>query len=201
MLPIILCSVAAVAIIAERLWSLQRKKILPKHLVAQVWHWARKGEVDEARIQFLKNNSQLGRIIAAGLVNRHHAREIMKESIEDAGRHIIPELERFLNTLGTIAAITPLLGLLGTVVGMIDVFTAIIDNGVGDPSELAEGISKALITTAAGLSVAIPALFGYRYLRGHVNELVIAMEQESLKLIEVLHGDREDKDIAVESAE
>lgn len=201
MLPIILCSVAAVAIIAERLWTLQRKKILPKHLVAQVWHWARKGEVDEARIQFLKNNSQLGRIIAAGLVNRHHAREIMKESIEDAGRHIIPELERFLNTLGTIAAITPLLGLLGTVVGMIDVFTAIIDNGVGDPSVLAEGISKALITTAAGLSVAIPSLFGYRYLRGHVNELVIVMEQESLKLIEVLHGEREDKDLAEEPAE
>lgn len=201
MLPIILCSVAAVAIITERLWSLQRKKILPKHLVAQVWHWARKDEVDEARIQFLKNSSPLGRIIAAGLVNRHHAREIMKESIEDAGRHTIPELERFLNTLGTIAAITPLLGLLGTVVGMIDVFTAIIEHGVGNPSDLAEGISKALITTAAGLSVAIPSLFGYRYLRGHVNELVISMEQESLKLIEVLHGDREEEDIQTESAE
>lgn len=199
MLPIIICSVAAVAIIAERLWSLQRKKILPKHLVAQVWHWARKDEVDEARIQFLKNNSPLGRIIAAGLVNRHHAREIMKESIEDAGRHTVPELERFLNTLGTIAAITPLLGLLGTVVGMIDVFTAIIEHGVGNPSDLAEGISKALITTAAGLSVAIPSLFGYRYLRGHVNELVISMEQESLKLIEVLHGDRDEDEIDQET--
>jgi biopolymer transport protein ExbB len=199
MLPIILCSVAAVAIIAERLWSLQRNKILPKHLVAQVWHWARQDEVDEARIQFLKNNSPLGRIIATGLVNRHHAREIMKESIEDAGRHIVPELERFLNTLGTIAAITPLLGLLGTVVGMIDVFTAIIEHGVGDPSDMAEGISKALITTAAGLSVAIPSLFGYRYLRGHVNELVVSMEQESLKLIEVLHGERGEDEIEQET--
>lgn len=191
MLPIILCSVAALAIVVERFWFLQRKKITPKHLVAQVWHWARQDELDESRIQFLKANSPLGRIIAAGLINRHHSREIMKESIEDAGRHVVPELDRFLNTLGTIAAVTPLLGLLGTVVGMIDVFTAIIEHGVGNPADLAQGISKALITTAAGLSVAIPALMFYRYLRGHVNELIIAMEQEALKLIEVLHGDRE----------
>jgi biopolymer transport protein ExbB len=191
MLPIILCSVAALAIVVERFWFLQRKKITPKHLVAQVWHWARQNELDESRIQFLKANSPLGRIIAAGLINRHHPREVMKESIEDAGRHTVPELERFLNTLGTIAAITPLLGLLGTVVGMIDVFTAIIEHGVGNPGDLAQGISKALITTAAGLSVAIPSLMFYRYLRGHVNELIITMEQESLKLIEVLHGERE----------
>jgi biopolymer transport protein ExbB len=194
MLPIILCSVAALAIVVERFWFLQRKRVTPKHLVAQVWHWARQNELDESRIQFLKANSPLGRIIATGLINRHHPREIMKESIEDAGRHIVPELDRFLNTLGTIAAITPLLGLLGTVVGMIDVFTAIIEHGVGNPADLAEGISKALITTAAGLSVAIPALMFYRYLRGHVNELIITMEQEALKLIEVLHGDREDEE-------
>lgn len=194
MLPIILCSIAALAIVVERFWSLQRKRITPKHLVAQVWHWARQNQLDESRIQFLKNNSPLGKVIAAGLINRHHPREIMKESIEDAGRHVVPELERFLNTLGTIAAVSPLLGLLGTVVGMIDVFSAIIEHGVGNPADLAEGISKALITTAAGLSVAIPSLMFYRYLRGHVNELIITMEQESLKLIEVLHGDRE-KDI------
>jgi biopolymer transport protein ExbB len=194
MLPIILCSVAALAIVVERFWFLQRKRVTPKHLVAQVWHWARQNELDESRIQFLKANSPLGRIIATGLINRHHPREIMKESIEDAGRHIVPELDRFLNTLGTIAAITPLLGLLGTVVGMIDVFTAIIEHGVGNPADLAEGISKALITTAAGLSVAIPALMFYRYLRGHVNELIITMEQEALKLIEVLHGDRENEE-------
>jgi biopolymer transport protein ExbB len=198
MLPIILCSAVAVAIIAERFWTLQRKRITPKHLVAQVWHWARNNELDEAKILQLKKGSQLGRIIAAGLINRHHPREIMKESIEDAGRHIVPELDRFLNTLGTIASITPLLGLLGTVVGMIDVFTAIIEHGVGNPSELADGISKALITTAAGLTVAIPALMFYRYFRGHVNELIITMEQEALKLIEVLHGEREGEDMEEE---
>ena len=194
MLPIILCSVAALAIVVERFWFLQRKRITPKHLVAQVWHWARQNELDESRIQFLKANSPLGKVIAAGLINRHHSREVMKESIEDAGRHTVPELDRFLNTLGTIAAVTPLLGLLGTVVGMIDVFTAIIEHGVGNPADLAQGISKALITTAAGLSVAIPALMFYRYLRGHVNELIITMEQEALKLIEVLHGDRESEE-------
>lgn len=198
MLPLILCSAVATAIIAERFWTLQRKRITPKHLVAQVWHWARNNELDEAKILQLKKGSQLGVIIAAGLVNRHHPREIMKESIEDAGRHIVPELERFLNTLGTIASITPLLGLLGTVVGMIDVFTAIIEHGVGNPAELADGISKALITTAAGLSVAIPALMFYRYFRGHVNELIITMEQEALKLIEVLHGERDSADLEEE---
>ena len=198
MLPIILCSVVAVAIIAERFWTLQRKRISPKHLVAQVWHWARNNELDETKILQLKKDSPLGRIIAAGLINRHHPREIMKESIEDAGRHIVPELDRFLNTLGTIASITPLLGLLGTVVGMIDVFTAIIEHGVGSPSELAGGISKALITTAAGLTVAIPALMFYRYFRGQVNELIITMEQEALKLIEVLHGEREGEDMEEE---
>lgn len=191
MLPIILCSVAAFAIVVERFWFLQRKRITPKHLVAQVWHWARQNDLDESRIQFLKANSPLGQVIAAGLLNRHHSREVMKESIEDAGRHTVPVLDRFLNTLGTIAAVTPLLGLLGTVVGMIDVFTAIIEHGVGNPADLAQGISKALITTAAGLSVAIPSLMFYRYLRGHVNELIITMEQEALKLIEVMHGDRE----------
>jgi len=191
MLPIIVCSILALAIIVERFWALQRKRITPRHLVAQVWHWAREKELDEARINQLKTGSPLGKIIAAGLINRHHPREIMKESIEDAGRHIVPELERFLNTLGTIASITPLLGLLGTVVGMIDVFTAIIEHGVGNPAELADGISKALITTAAGLSVAIPSLMFFRYFRGHVNELILSMEQEALKLIEVMHGERE----------
>lgn len=195
MLPILLCSAFAVAIIAERFWALQRSKISPKHLVAQVWHWARNNELDETRISQLRQGSQLSRIIAAGLINRHHSRDVMKESIEDAGRHIVPELERFLNTLGTIASVTPLLGLLGTVVGMIDVFAAMIEHGVGNPTEMAGGISKALITTAAGLTVAIPSLVFYRFFRGKVNELVLTMEQDALKLIEVLCGDREDQDI------
>jgi len=198
MLPIIACSIVAVAIIAERFWSLQRKRITPQHLVAQVWHWAKANDLDETRINQLRNGSPLGKVIAAGLINRHHPREIMKESIEDAGRHIVPELERFLNTLGTIAAVTPLLGLLGTVVGMIDVFSAIIEHGVGNPGVLAEGISKALVTTAAGLSVAIPALMFSRYFKGYVNELILTMEQEAVKLIEVIHGDRESADVEAE---
>ena len=198
MLPIIACSIVAVAIIVERFWSLQRKRITPQHLVAQVWHWAKANDLDEAKINQLRNGSSLGKVIAAGLINRHHPREIMKESIEDAGRHIVPELERFLNTLGTIAAVTPLLGLLGTVVGMIDVFAAIIEHGVGNPTVLAEGISKALVTTAAGLSVAIPALMFSRYFKGHVNELILTMEQEAVKLVEVIHGDRESSDVEAE---
>ena len=200
MLPIIACSIVAVAIIVERFWSLQRKRITPQHLVAQVWHWAKANDLDEVKVNQLRSGSPLGKVIAAGLINRHHPREIMKESIEDAGRHIVPELERFLNTLGTIASVAPLLGLLGTVVGMIDVFAAIIEHGVGNPAVLAEGISKALVTTAAGLSVAIPALMFSRYFKGHVNELILTMEKEAVKLVEVIHGDRESSEVESEFA-
>jgi len=191
MWPIILCSIISLAISAERFWSLQTKKIAPKNLVAQVWQWAKGGHLDARRIQDLRTGSPLGRLLAAGIVNYQHDREIMKESIEEVGRHVAHELERFLNTLGTIASISPLLGLLGTVIGMIKVFAVITTQGVGDPSILAEGISEALITTAAGLTVAIPTLMFYRFFRGRVDELVITMEQEALKLVEVLHGQRE----------
>ena len=128
--------------------------------------------------------------LAAGLVNRYQDREAMKDAIEEVGRHVNHELGRYLNALGTVASITPLLGLLGTVVGMIKVFAVITSEGTGDPSVLAGGISEALITTAAGLSVAIPALMFYRYFLARVEELVVLMEQESLKLVEVLHGKR-----------
>ncbi len=191
MLPILLCSVLALAIVVERFWSLQRKRIVPRHLVAQVWHWQRSGEIDDQRIEALSKSSPLGRVLAAGLLNREHPREIMKESVEESGRQVVHELERYLNTLGTIASITPLLGLLGTVIGMIHVFTAITSMGVGNPTVLAGGISQALITTAAGLSVAIPSLMFYRYFRGRVDELVLKMEDEALKLIDVMHGERE----------
>ncbi len=194
--PIILCSIIALAIVVERFWSLQRKRICPGHLVGQIWQWARNDELDATRISSLRGSSPLGRILAAGLVNMHHDREIMKESIEETGRHVVAELERYLNTLGTIASITPLLGLLGTVIGMIKVFTAITTMGVGNPSVLAGGISEALLTTAAGLSVAIPSLMFYRYFRGRVDQLVIDMEQESLKLVAVIHGDREMDEVA-----
>ncbi|MBT8137205.1 MAG: MotA/TolQ/ExbB proton channel family protein [Gammaproteobacteria bacterium] len=188
MLPLVLCSIVAGAIIVERLWTLRRKRVLPTDLAAKVWYWVEKEQLDDRHIHALRDSSPLGRILAAGLGARDANRDVMKESIEDTGRHVVHELERFLNPLGTIAAISPLLGLLGTVIGMVKVFGAIQAHGVGNPTVLAGGISEALITTAAGLSVAIPALMGYRYLRGRVDSLVVQMEQEAIKLVEALHG-------------
>jgi len=188
MVPILICSVIAMAIIAERFWTLQRKRVTPPNLVVQVWQWAKSGNLDDDRVRSLRKSSPLGRILAAGIVNRDNSREMMKESIEDVGRHVVHELDRYLNTLGTIASITPLLGLLGTVIGMIKVFAVITTQGVGDPGILAGGISEALITTAAGLTVAIPTLMFHRYFRGHVDELVVTMEQEALKMVEAMHG-------------
>ena len=184
MVPILICSVVSMAIVIERFWSLQSRRITPNNLVAQVWQWARSGVLDDKRIEALRAGSPLGRVLAAGLVNRAYEREVMKESIEEVGRHVIYQLGRYLNSLGTVAAISPLLGLLGTVIGMIKVFAAITNQGVGDASVLAGGISEALITTAAGLSVAIPSLMFYRYFRSRVEGYVVTMEQEALKLVE-----------------
>ena len=186
MLPIIACSVVAVAIMLERLWTLQRRRVLPPDLTRQVWEWVSKNQLDREHLQTLQKGSALGEILAAGLANRHRDREIMKEKVEDTGRHVVHDLERYLNSLGTIAAISPLLGLLGTVIGMVKVFATITAQGVGDPSVLAGGISEALITTAAGLCVAIPSLIGYRYLRGRVDALVVQMEKEAIALVEAL---------------
>jgi len=191
MLPIVLCSILAAAIIGERFWSLRKTRIVPEGLVEQVQQWHKNGQLTTARIEEIGNGSPLGKVLAAGLVNLNHSREIMKESIEDTGRQVVAGLERFLNALGTIASITPLLGLLGTVIGMIKVFATITTQGIGDPGSLAGGISEALITTAAGLSVAIPSLMFYRFFRRRVDELVLNMEEESLKLVEVIHGERE----------
>jgi biopolymer transport protein ExbB len=188
MLPIILCSIIAVAITIERLWTLQRRRVLPEDLAMRVWEWARDRQLDQKHLTVLATNSPMGRVLAAGLANRHQSREVLKEIVQDTGRHVVHELERYLNSLGTIAAITPLLGLLGTVIGMVKVFTAITTAGVGNPGVLAGGISEALITTAAGLSVAIPSLIAYRYLRGQVDALVVDMEKEAMKLIDALHG-------------
>ena len=188
--PLLLCSVISLAIICERFWSLQRKRIIPANMVRFVWEWHKKKTLDAKRLDMLKKSSPLGRVLAAGLSNMEQSREIMKESIEEVGRHVAHELERYLNTLGTIASISPLLGLLGTVVGMIKVFAVITTQGVGDPAVLAEGISEALITTAVGLTVAIPSLMFYRYFRGRVDELVVTMEQEAIKLVEVMHREQ-----------
>jgi len=191
MLPIIVCSVVALAIIVERLWSLQMRRVLPKHLVAQVWRWEKVHQLNDENLRDLQASSPLGSILAAGILNRYQSRDIMKESIEDTGRHIVHELERYLNSLGTIAAITPLLGLLGTVIGMIKVFATITTQGVGNPGALAGGISEALLTTAAGMSVAIPTLMFFRYFRGRVRMLVLRMEQEAMTMIEIMHGQRD----------
>jgi len=148
--------------------------------------------VDRKHVESLRRSSPLGRVLAAALDNRDRARDVVKEAVEDTGRHVVHELERFLNTLGTIAGITPLLGLLGTVIGMIKVFSAITESGVGDPAPLAGGISEALITTAAGLTVAIPTYFFYRYFRGKVRAYVVGMEEQALDLINTIeHGNRE----------
>lgn len=183
---IILCSVITMAIVAERFWSLQRKRIIPDNLVEQVWQWQKKDELDSMKIDDLRKASMLGRVLAAGLLNRNNSREVVRDSIEEVGRHVCHDMERFLNTLGTVANITPLLGLLGTVIGMIKVFAIISLEGTGDPSILAGGISEALLTTAAGLSVGIPSLMFYRFFRRKVDDLVITMEQEANKLLSAI---------------
>lgn len=188
MWPILACSVAAAAIIVERFWTLRRGAVLPPGLGKEVRDWARTARVEPQHIELLRQNSPLGELLAEALANRWRPRELIKERVEDVGRHITHRLERFLNTLGTIAAISPLLGLLGTVVGMIRLFLAILASGVGDAARLAGGIGEALISTAAGLLVAIPALMFYRYFRGLVAEYVVEMEKQAIALIDALEG-------------
>ncbi len=190
MWPLILCSILSITIVVERFLVLQTKRISPPELVTQIWQWLKFNQVDKKRIKDLQENSQLGRILAAGLVNRDASRDITRESIEDVGRHVTVVLERNLTTLGTIAAIAPLLGLLGTVIGMIKVFAVITTEGVGNPETLAGGISEALLTTAAGLLVAIPSIIFYRYFRGKISFLVVDMEEQAIKLIDILHSGR-----------
>jgi biopolymer transport protein ExbB len=191
MVPLILCSIAALAIIGERLWTLQTKFVIPSELLAKVEQLLEHRQFDAQQLLLLREGSPMGRVLAAGLVNRQHPRDIIKEAVEDAGRHVVPELERYLNALGTIAAISPFLGLLGTVLGMIQMFGGIGSHGLGDPSIVASGISQALIATASGLAVAIPSLMFYRYFRARVDGLLVDMEQEAVKLVEILQGQRE----------
>jgi len=186
MWPIIICSIAAVGILLERLWTLQRKRVLPQDLIKKVTDLADRNQVNPKVIEALEKNSPLGRILAAALANRHRGREIMMERIEDTGRHVVHELERFLNSLGTIASISPLLGLLGTVTGIIRAFNAVMLGGMGDPRMLAGGISEALITTAGGLAVAIPSFIAYRYLRGKVERIVVEMEKVAVTFADTL---------------
>ncbi|MBK6599067.1 MAG: MotA/TolQ/ExbB proton channel family protein [Proteobacteria bacterium] len=186
MWPIIACSIVAAAIILERLWTMQEKRVMPRALFQKITQLVEQDQVTDKVVQALEKSSPLGRVLSAGLSSRHRGRAIMMERLEDTGRHVVHELERFLNTLGTIAGISPLLGLLGTVTGIIKAFNAINEGGMGDPRMLSGGISEALLTTAAGLVVAIPALVAYRYLRGNVDRIVIEMEKDALRLVDQL---------------
>ncbi len=189
MLPIILSSVLALAICVERFLALNPDKVAPRKLLSQVWSWMQNKQLDTEKLRELRAGSPLGEILAAGLGNAKYGREIMKESIEDAASHVIHELERYLNALGTIAAVAPLLGLLGTVLGMIRVFSEIMMQGTGNAGVLAGGISEALITTASGLCVAIPALIMHRYFLRRIDAIVVTMEQDAIHLINAVHGD------------
>jgi biopolymer transport protein ExbB len=186
MAPILACSLVAATLIIERLWALRRARVLPSRLLAILDHWLESGVVNAPELDALPLNSPLGRIVAAGLACRGRSRDILRERVEDTGRHVTHELERFLNTLGTIAAISPLLGLLGTVAGMIKIFQVVSVQGNSNFSLLSVGIAEALVTTAAGLTVAIPSVLFYRYFNARVDELVVRMEQETLQLVDLL---------------
>ena len=187
---LITCSIIALAIIGERLWTLRPILVAPRELLQNVVNEYRQHGVNNDMLLKIATTSPLGRIFAAGLYNVRSSREIMKEAIEEAGRAVAVELERFLTSLGTIAAIAPLLGLFGTVIGMIEIFGANSPTSGGNPEQLAHGISVALYNTAFGLIVAIPSMIFYRYFRSKVDDLIVDMEQQAIKLVEIIHGDR-----------
>ena len=187
---LLICSVLALTISIERWIALNPATIAPPHLLASVWRQLKAGQLDAQRLKQLRQDSALGVILAAGLAIRWQGRDVMRESIQEAAGHVIHDLEKYLNTLGTVAAVAPLLGLLGTVVGMIRVFTEITIQGTGNANALAGGISEALITTATGLAVAIPALVMHRYFTGKIDAIVVGLEQETIKLVDALHSGR-----------
>ena len=191
MVPILICSAVALAIILERFWSLRQKAVAPPELGEQVRTWARTRKLDPSHIDTLSKNSPLGELLAAALSVRNRSREIIKERIEDAGRHVVYRLERYLNTLGTIALISPLLGLLGTVIGLIRMFLAVMVHGIGNAQQMAGGIGEALVCTAAGLVVAVPAYIFHRYFRSRVSGLVVVMEKEAITLLDELSAQQQ----------
>ena len=189
MWPILLCSITVVAISIERFITLKTERIVPAGQLAQVWQQLRNKELNGERLKALRDSSPLGYILATGISNSGHGRDVMKDSIEESAGQVIHQLERFLSILGTIANTTPLLGLLGTVLGMIQVFADIMLFGTGNAAQLAGGISQALITTAAGLTVAIPAMILHRYFERHVESLVVQLEGQATKLVDAMHSD------------
>ncbi len=186
MAPILFCSAIALAIVLERFWTLRRSSVLPSGLGQEVREWARKGQLDPQHLDTLANGSPLGELLASALVVRDRPRDIIKERLEDTGRHVAHRMERYLNTLGTIALIGPLLGLFGTVIGLIRMFLDVMRGGVGDPMKMAGGIGEALICTATGLVVAIPAYVLHRYFRSKVAGYCVDMEKEAIALLDDL---------------
>ncbi len=186
MIPLILLSVLAMTIIVERAWTLRRRAVLPPGLGKEVRTWAAGGKLDPAHIESLRATSPLGALLAAALDVRNRPRDQIRERIEDVGRHLVHRMERYLNTLGSISAAGPLLGLFGTVVGMIQMFLGILDHGIGDVNQLAGGIGKALVCTAAGMIVAIPALIAHRWFRGRIAEYIVDMEHEEIQLLDTI---------------
>lgn len=187
--PLIIASVVAVAIIGERIFALRENIIAPKNLLPEVQKWLAAGGINKEMIERLEQNSQLGRVFATALSTAKQSRDITKESIEETARAVAHELEKYLATLGTIATVAPLLGLLGTVIGMVELFGAFTSTG-HDVAQFARGISVALYNTAAGIVVAVPAMIAYRYFRTKVDAILIDMEQQAIKLVEILHGER-----------
>ncbi len=186
MYPLLACSIVGLAISIERFWVLRASRVAPKHLVAQAWAWIRKGEMTRERMRDLRAHSPLGELLVAGYTAHPQGRDAVKDAITDTGRRVIVEMERFMATLGTIAMVSPLLGLLGTVIGMIDMFSAAGQNGMGSPEALASGIAQALITTATGILIAVPTTFVYRLLQRRIDELVCVMEVEAGKMVDAL---------------
>ena len=185
--PIILASIIAAAIILERLWTLQPKRVLPGDLTEKVWRWVEQRQIQDKHIAALQQNSPLGKILAAGLANRHRDRAVIKESIEDTGRHVVHELDRFIGALGTIASLSPLMGLLGTALGFIQIFSALQAKGSQAHIEtFAGGIWQALICTAAGLALAIPCYAAYNYLVSRVNSIVLDMEKAATEIVNIV---------------
>ncbi len=187
--PLIFASVIALAIIVERFWALRTEVVAPSNLLPEVQKWMGQGAINKDSLAKLENHSLLGRIFASALANEKNSREVTKESIEETGRAVAHNLEKYLSTLGTIATVAPLLGLLGTVIGMVELFGAFTNSG-HDVAQFARGISVALYNTAAGIVVAVPAMIAYRYFRTKVDTLLLDMEQQAIKLVEILHGER-----------
>ena len=185
MWPLLLCSLAAVVIILEKFWMLKVNSVVPSKLQAQITELINDETIEAHKVEALRRHSTLGEVLAAGIRNRAHGRDPMKQAIEESGRFVIHRLSKRLNALGTVASVSPLIGLLGTVVGMIQVFAEIRLSGVGDPTVLSGGISQALITTAVGLAIGITALLFYRYFKGKVEQIAILLERNAIHLVEL----------------